>query len=723
LKFLRLNFTAGRLPLIIDKNIARRVTLFWIAVSFTAAHLFYWIFPGIFETWNEQLLDSYLRFRSRSAYFQPPYSDKIVHVDLNNTSLRALNNFYPNRGHHARVIHNLARMGVAAQMYDFIFAGPTNTEYDDEIIATARRTDKVYFGMVFRLDASASAADDTSEDSPVNQYLKRRIWRLTPTSAADHFFIGRNPVMTLPELSDVASGVGYLNIQPDRDGVFRRLPLLVRTGPGFYPSFSLMVMCDYLKVRPSNIQIKEKALILKSAEFPETDHKRDIVIPIDKRGSMRINFVGPWGRMKHYNFSDVHDASDDQDEMELWQEELASKIVLVSDVSTGSSDVGKVPVDNNFPLSGIHANAVHTILTGSFFKEFTRLQTLLVELFLLLSIAIISFHRSAVVFTVGTFGVAACYLFAIGLAVFYGNFLLPAVRPLLMIFFALISLHIVSAVENTRTHAETEKAREIVERELEIGRQIQAGFFPTRLPAPPGWDIDAYFKPARQVAGDFYDAFDLGNGRYIGIVIADVCDKGVGAALFMALIRSLIRAFALRNFDEADRSRNPYPLNDALRNTVEQTNNYLAETHADANMFATLFLGILDPGNGNMRYINGGHEPPVVVCDRKISARLNRTGPAVGMMPGMSYAVEEIHLHDGELLFLYTDGLTDAQNEKGELFGRERLAQLINGSFDTADAFIAGVTRRLNQHMGAAARYDDITLVAVRRSLELKANI
>jgi serine phosphatase RsbU (regulator of sigma subunit) len=178
----------------------------------------------------------------------------------------------------------------------------------------------------------------------------------------------------------------------------------------------------------------------------------------------------------------------------------------------------------------------------------------------------------------------------------------------------------------------------------------------------------------------------------------------------------------LRNFDASDRpdSRSRYALDDALRNTIVQTNNYLAETHEAANMFATVFLGILDPQSGDIRYINGGHEPPVIATAGKIAARLQRTGAAVGMMPDMAYAVEEIRLQAGELLFLYTDGLTDAQNETGELFGRERLAQLVSGTFDTAGAFIDGVNRHLEQHMGATARFDDITLVAVRRALELR---
>ncbi|HEV8610636.1 MAG TPA: response regulator, partial [Thermoanaerobaculia bacterium] len=129
-----------------------------------------------------------------------------------------------------------------------------------------------------------------------------------------------------------------------------------------------------------------------------------------------------------------------------------------------------------------------------------------------------------------------------------------------------------------------------MERELDIGREIQASFLPDELPRVAGWEIAARFSPARQVAGDFYDAFPLGSGVQIGIVVADVCDKGVGAALFMALFRSLIRAFAERAFADSS-SSDPA----RIQSTIVSTNDYIARTHGSANMFATLFFGVLDP--------------------------------------------------------------------------------------------------------------------------------
>jgi serine phosphatase RsbU (regulator of sigma subunit)/CHASE2 domain-containing sensor protein len=710
--------------LIIDKPTARRVTLLWVVFSFAVAHLLHWLFPVALSMWDEQIIDRYLRLRDNLGSFRPAYEDVIVHVDLNNTSLQRLNDFYPDRAHHARVIENLTEMNVASQMYDFVFAGPTVPEEDRKLIEATQNSHDIFFGLVFFLAEETGSEPIPVEDSPAHRYLERTLWNLDPDSRAPEFFQGLRPVITLPEIAEESRGLGFLSLNPDRDGIFRRLPLLVRYRQGFYPSFALRAICSYLNVTPENLRVEADALVLANARRPGSDQRSRIVVPIDAHGNMRINFVGAWGRMKHYHFSDVYFASDDREEMGLWREELAGKIVLVSDVSTGSTDVGKIPVDNNFPLSGIHANAVHTVLTGEFLKEISPWTARLLEILVLAAVGLLSLHRSAVVFTLGTFGIGIAYLTVAGAGLFLANVLLPIVRPILMSALALITLYVASALANARSWVETEKARQMAERELEIGRNIQAGFLPAVWPSPAGWEIAAYFKPARQVAGDFYDIFELDRGKYIGIVIADVCDKGVGAALFMALIRSLVRAFSIRDFDRFSQPEDAAPAGPeaALLNTIHQTNNYIATTHDDASMFATLFLGALDPRSGRLQYVNCGHEPPVVISSGKIQARLKRTGPAVGMIPEVAYAVDSICLEGGDFLFLYTDGLTDAQNEKGELFGRERLTLMINGAFDTAETFIERVNRRLDQHAGATARFDDITLVVVRREPEFRAH-
>ncbi|MDX2499798.1 MAG: SpoIIE family protein phosphatase, partial [Deltaproteobacteria bacterium] len=164
--------------------------------------------------------------------------------------------------------------------------------------------------------------------------------------------------------------------------------------------------------------------------------------------------------------------------------------------------------------------------------------------------------------------------------------------------------------------------------ELEKGRHMQINFLPDKLIQPPGWETAAYFKPARQVAGDFYDLFQIPGGS-IGFVVADVCDKGVGAALFMALFRSLIRIFSgqtsmnglaltcsdalLEQMDEYENNPSVNPDHVTALKAISLTNNYIALNHGELAMFATLFFGIIDPDSGAVSYISGGHEPLFIV--------------------------------------------------------------------------------------------------------------
>ncbi len=252
------------------------------------------------------------------------------------------------------------------------------------------------------------------------------------------------------------------------------------------------------------------------------------------------------------------------------------------------------------------------------------------------------------------------------------------------------------------------RERADMQNDLQIGRQIQAGFLPAAIPQPPGWEIAARFQPAREVAGDFYDAFTLGEAR-IGLVVADVCDKGVGAALFMALVRSLIRAYLqMPQAISADVA--------LLRDAVVQTNNYIGANHCDMNMFATTFAAVVDLASGAVAYVNGGHNPPAVVGPEGIKMRLTPTGPAVGMVPGFAYGVNTVLLAPGEMLVAFTDGATDARNPEGEFFTERRLLDIVLELRGTpAENVATRMQESVVRHISTAAQYDDITLMVVRR--------
>jgi len=272
------------------------------------------------------------------------------------------------------------------------------------------------------------------------------------------------------------------------------------------------------------------------------------------------------------------------------------------------------------------------------------------------------------------------------------------------------------ALENARLWEQEKMFRKALQRELEIGREIQLGFLPETLPVIAGWEIAASLMSAREVAGDFYDAFELPDGS-IGLVIADVCDKGVGAALFMTLFRSLIRAAAnLDYFEHTEKSGAPHSSAERLQRAISLTNNYIAEAHGESGMFATLFFGILDPRDGRLAYINGGHEPPLIVQAGKVRESLRKSGPAVGAIPNCRFEILEAQLQAGDTFFAFTDGVPDCQNPQGEFFGRERLLDSLGQRDGSAPELVAEIESELRQYIGGANQFDDITLLAVRRA-------
>jgi sigma-B regulation protein RsbU (phosphoserine phosphatase) len=252
----------------------------------------------------------------------------------------------------------------------------------------------------------------------------------------------------------------------------------------------------------------------------------------------------------------------------------------------------------------------------------------------------------------------------------------------------------------------------------------ELNFLPSELPQLPGWEIAAFFQPARQVAGDFYDVFTMSQGRRLGVVVADVCDKGVGAALFMALIRSLTRAFAEQNYSlnlmdslGGGRRRDaPMTGTTALKNAVLLTNNYIANNHWQLGYFATMFFGMIDPDTGGLTYINGGHCPPVILGpDGKIKTTLPGTGPAVGIIVDAPFGMKQATLEPGDLLFVYSDGVTDANDPQGKLFEEEQLLTLIQETpAPTAASLLERVRTRVFNHIGDADQFDDITMMGVR---------
>jgi sigma-B regulation protein RsbU (phosphoserine phosphatase) len=282
-----------------------------------------------------------------------------------------------------------------------------------------------------------------------------------------------------------------------------------------------------------------------------------------------------------------------------------------------------------------------------------------------------------------------------------------------------------------KANKEIEAYSKALDRELEKCRQIQRDFLPAQLPQLDNWSIEEFFFPASRVSGDFYDAFVLPGG-YIGWVIGDVCDKGVGSALFMALFRSLNRIFA----GQAQLGRSlidtkgqtvggtadstpvgKYNQLDAVR-AIALTNDYIAREHGEMCMFATLFFGVLDPKNGRLIYVSGGHETAFIIDQNGIRENLLPTGPAVGLHPQAKFKYKQIQLKPGDILFSYTDGVIDARSPAEDRFTRKRLSALLSQPVSSAFELLERIGTTLFAHIGKAPQEDDITMLTLQRKIQ-----
>jgi serine phosphatase RsbU (regulator of sigma subunit) len=217
-----------------------------------------------------------------------------------------------------------------------------------------------------------------------------------------------------------------------------------------------------------------------------------------------------------------------------------------------------------------------------------------------------------------------------------------------------------------------------IEQEMAVARQIQESFLPRRLPQPVGWQVSAYSRGAQAVGGDFYDCIELGDGR-LGLVVADACGKGVVAALFVALSRSLLRAASQAPW--IFQGGMVLDAESILSGALWLVNDYICREHAESNMFITVFYAVLDPASGALAYVNAGHNPPLHVdaAGREISELQEGTLP-IGIMSSLEFAVQHAQIAPGERLILFSDGITEAMNITGEPFNDDRFHAVLRES-------------------------------------------
>jgi serine phosphatase RsbU (regulator of sigma subunit)/anti-sigma regulatory factor (Ser/Thr protein kinase) len=244
-------------------------------------------------------------------------------------------------------------------------------------------------------------------------------------------------------------------------------------------------------------------------------------------------------------------------------------------------------------------------------------------------------------------------------------------------------------------------ARERIAQELRVAHLIQQHFLPEHLPNLAGWELAAYYRPAREVGGDFYDFVVLDDGR-LGIMIADVTDKGVPAAMVMAAARSLLRASSQELVSPGE--------------VLERVNDQLCPT-MPPNMFVTCLYGVLEPDSGHLVYANAGHDAPYVRTVRGDVSELSARGMPLGLMEGMRYEEKEVCLGSGDQVLFHSDGLAEAHNPHREMFGLPRIKALVAEHAGTGAALLTRLLDELERFTGPAwQQEDDVTLVTLQRA-------
>jgi len=255
-----------------------------------------------------------------------------------------------------------------------------------------------------------------------------------------------------------------------------------------------------------------------------------------------------------------------------------------------------------------------------------------------------------------------------------------------------------TAVVNNHLYQES-AARALLEQELDVARSIQSSLIPDGCPPIPGCDVASFWQAARQVSGDFYDFLPMVDGKW-GIIIADVADKGVPAALFMALSRTIMRTVAFNRVAPSD---------------VLIRSNEIIDRETASDLFVTTFYAVWDANSGTLIYANGGHNPPLLLRANGEVSLLKGKGMALGVLPDIAIEERQVQLASGDVLLFYTDGVTEAMNENLDEFGMKRLEMAGKTAVShDAPVILNAVTDAIAAHTGATAQFDDITLVVMK---------
>ena len=502
-------------------------------------------------------------------------------------------------------------------------------------------------------------------------------------------------VQSRPDLRAAALATGASAAEPDTDGVVRRLALAVAFQQTIVPSFALEVV---------RIGGGERSIVINTGALGiENIRIGDTIILTDRRGRAVVHFAPPLAR--YISAADVLDPAFDPGE-------LQGQVILLGVAGVDVAGLRETPLGLVRAVD-LHAQLIESILLGDLLRRPPYVDWLELAAALsagLVVVWLLGYERPVRAVTIALAIAAA--LFGFELALFrFADLLFDSTFPALTLLLALGVMLVAGlrAAEAELVHEREAKQR--IEGELTAAQAIQMGLLPRRFPAFPDHpEIDVYarIEPARMVGGDLYDYLMIGGSSRLFFLIADVSGKGIPAALLMAVTKEIVRDAVLTFEPALDRI-----LAEANRKLAAAS----AELQSEGGVFVTAFAGILDLGSGAIDYASAGHDSPFLLGGSTGLRRLiTEGGPPLGTIDEFRYPIDHDRIELGEVLLLFTDGVTEAENGERTLYSSERLAKAL-ATVQTFDArrVVAAVIDDVSRFIGGAEQADDMTLLAVRR--------
>jgi serine phosphatase RsbU (regulator of sigma subunit)/CHASE2 domain-containing sensor protein len=577
----------------------------------------------------------------------------------------------------AQLVDAINAARPAAVGIDLLFVEPDRSSPTaDAVLAQAVQRGKVVMGI-----AGLEFRDRRYPFPPQAAPTRISTMRELPLRRFDGHLQSRS------EINRAADGRGL--ISSDAKEVVRRVPLVARIGQVIVPALSVEM-----------IRVAAGVPLLRLTDQGGerlTLGIGDLGVPLQSDGSLNVYF-GPHDAGRFVSAEDVLAGT-------APAELLRDKLVLVGVTGLGLLDFQATALGERIPGVEVHAQILEQIFDGEYLRRPSGASWIEAALLAAAGLALV-FCVPALRPWLSASLLAALFaaLAAIGLVAFRAGVLLNVAAPALAAAFLFATLLASTLAEADRQRRLLREAQARVAGELEAARRIQMGL----LPAPRElfaverrFSLEALLEPARTVGGDFYDCFMLDEHRLF-FLVGDVSGKGLAASLFMALAKSLLKSIALRG----------------ARDPAEIFNQANAEISRDnpESLFVTAFAGVLDARSGRLAFCSAGHEPPVACQPGGMPQRLmDSGGPPLCVIRDFVYSASELLLEPGGWLCVVTDGVTEAMNERGELYGAARLLQIMRGLTEP-QAIAAAVRDDVRRFAGKAEQSDDLTLLCVRRN-------